>query len=362
MKRSYILLSAVLFSFLVLAVLYIVGCGTNPLGGGSPIPATTYNGTQSPGDAWTWIIGNDTFLCTNEALGYTLAGDIEVLNSGFRKATITYSSTIEIPGDGSAHAYFLEVPNTALIAKPTGESENVIYCAASAATFNPSINQTFNFVSIPNPGFSTFESGAYGFAKVTDNISPFEFTTTAYNITGGASAPFAVGGFEFADGILTNTDPLISGEFYITPSGVFAGDNGKGEGGVAGFQAPLTEVSTFDFTSYEYLGLTFNYNTGSRVGQTLAVGARPHDSIDGGMYSFLLESIESGTPDPSAGVTIEFTGQPSPGILEGLYQLPGEEKKRIVMIVRKISNKYLAVGITVGDSPTDLTNFLVIQK
>lgn len=58
----------VLFGFCILtfgSAALVVGCGqqaavTTPHG------TITYLGTQSPGDVWSWTIGETTFIATNE--------------------------------------------------------------------------------------------------------------------------------------------------------------------------------------------------------------------------------------------------------------------------------------------------------
>jgi hypothetical protein len=352
LKRTVLFLSL----FVLVSVL-TAGCGTQTSTSSGPetIPVRTgvytYLGTQSPGDTWSWTIGEGTLSGTNETNGYRYSGTFVSYASGFNKLTVTDSTDPSVPLDGTAVAYFLEYPNTMLVV--AGKDDNPMVCTAKAAAA-PSAGR-YNFVNIPWPGWSA-ASSAYGTVEVTLSSGLYNFNVRTYDLSGVTTDVSVEAGFSFSDGRLSKSgNPL---QVFLTPSGAFFGDSGPGSGGFCG--AANQSIDLSDLVSKEYRGVMFSYDasTGTNLGTT-AIGAEPNPSLTNALTGFGFEDVELNTRQSDT-ATVQFGAQDASGVLSGTLQEPGGAALNFKMVVAKVSGKYIVLGIS-QDSSGNPQNMLLVE-
>jgi hypothetical protein len=350
MFKKYFIALAIVISITAL----LTGCSTQTSTGPETIPIRTgvysYLGTQSPGDVWSWTIGEGTFAATNETINQNYFGTFISYASGFNKGTVDTSSDTSVPLDGTAMFYFLEYPNTMLII--AGEDENPTVCAARTTTA-PSAGH-YNFVTIPWQGWNASDS-AYGTVEVTSNSGLYDFDVRSYSLNDQLTSFMSKTGFSFSDGKLSKTGDDL--QIFLTPSGAFFGDNGPGTGGFCG--AVFQNVDLSDMVSKNYRGLLFSYNpaTGSND-SSHAIGAEPNTSLTNGMTGFGYEDVEFGTRS-SGTVTLQFNTPDSSGILSGTMNDNGSVTN-FKMIIAQVAGKYIIIGISV-DSSGYPQNMLLVE-
>lgn len=334
----------------------LAGCGGQS-SSSTPVPEViaaragvySYLGTQSPGDVWSWTIGQSTYTGTNETAGYYYSGSYTAYASGFNKAVVTASSDPNVPLDGSAIAYFLEYPGTMLIV--CAEYENAIVCAAKATTA-PAAGQ-YNFVEIPSSGWSQ-GSSAYGTVEVTVSNGLYDFNVRSYNLNDIQTGHSYQTGFSFSDGRLAKTgDPL---QIFMTPSGAYYGDSGPNSGGFCG--ATYQSVTLSDVVSKQYRGALFSYDPNSGSSSTTPVGAEPNTSLTNALNGFGFEDVELNTRS-SGGVTLQFSAPDASGILSGTMDDAGTITN-FKMVISQVSGKYMIFGIS-QDSSGNPQNMLMIE-
>ena len=373
MKRSWF------YGFLIVLCIasfaFIYGCGSNATGGGgggggggvtivTNRPGTyEYSGPQSQGDVWTWVISTETFFGTNETKGFWVSGTYETLSTKFCKAFVIDSSDPTITGET---AVFLEFPNTMLMVHPVstneGNGDNIIICAAHSADEPPT--GKYIWVTMPwqnwDPGMT-----AYGTVEVTQPGGEgydFSFYVTPYLMTDEAGAEFepSPNTYTYDDGVLTggnypSGDPMI----FMTPTGVFMGDQGPGNGGIAGCSYEAIVIS--NLINKEYRGVMFNYFASTGTNETWPIAARPISTTTMRGTSYIDNDITKGE-DPTKGVTITFEAQAATGILTMYTHDIGNDQNGVYKAVAaKVGStgKYMlcAFGIEQGNP----RNFLVIQ-
>ncbi len=351
------------FSILVSIALvssFIMGCGTQVSNGGPGHGDITYYGTQSPGDAWVWTIGDSTFIGTNETTGNAYWGDYDVLPSGFLKGIITGSTTTDVtPG---AVGYLLEIPNTALLVKPMGaedtEADRVIVCAAAAAT-GPSGGNDYPYIRVPDQTWSSEAETSYGIstANLVNGVYTFEVDSWDYYggvVSSGQQAP----DFTFHDGKLTS--PLSSTEVYITPSGVFIGDEGEDQGGFAGgLKATDASITLEVADGRNYRGVIFHYNLATGSGSTDAIGARESPDFPGIIQGWTFDNVDTQTEPLTEWTTLEFTDF-SDGFASGTLRDTSGFTNTFKMLISDVGGKYMIFGISI-DGDGNPQNFLVIE-
>ncbi|OGB90596.1 hypothetical protein A2625_03540 [candidate division WOR-1 bacterium RIFCSPHIGHO2_01_FULL_53_15] len=354
MKQSY---AYVLAIFALSVVIFIAAGCSQPASTSSNVVATrtgtySYLGTQSPGDVWSWTIGEGTFICTNETQGRYYGGSFTTYTSGFSKAVISATNDPDVPTDGSATAYFLEYPNTMLLAMPTG-SDNVIVCAASAATA-PSAGQ-YNFVQIPSPSW-TSTSQSYGTAEASVSGGLYTFNVNKYDLSGNLVETTVEAGYSFSNGRLTKAGSGL--QIFMTPSGAFMGDNGPGSGGFAG--AAKQTVSAIAIAAKEYRGVLFSYNVGTHHDLIEAVGAEPISGSSNSLSGFIYDNVESGARQTNT-VTLEIGSQLGNGIVPGIMHYIDGTSDDFDMVVSTLSGKYIILGIATNRHGQP-QNFLVVEQ
>ncbi len=338
-------------SLCVLSLAVIYGCGANPTGGGGG--GTThgtygYFGTAASGDAYSWIIGPSTFVGTNETFGVTITGEWSELPSGICYATVEYSSSPDAISVGG-QAYFIELPNTALIVKPTGESDNVIVCAAKASTA-PTSGQ-YNWIQIPWGGWTTAET-AYGTVEVTAGTT-YDFDVHFFLLSGESNGTTQETGYSWSDGVLSRAGSDLKIGFM--PSGVFACDQGEGHGGFVG-AVRMTATST-EAAAHNYRGVLFSFDSGTGD-DTHAIAADPHGA--GKLWGYDID-VNTGLPISADGITIEFGAQDDTGIISATKQETDGNIYPMKMLASQVNGKYIVFGVS-SRQDGGYENFIVIQK
>jgi len=343
-------------SLLALGTVLVFGCAQQTDTDSNVIDARdgvySYQGTQSPGDAWSWTITPTYVIGTNETTGKYYAGSYTAYASGFNKMVVSESNDSGVPLDGTATAYFLEYPNTMLIVKPAGDDDNVIVCAARAVTAPPA--GQYNFVNMPWAGWTSSDD-AYGTVEVAVSAGSYTFNVRTYNLAGTLTHTTLEAGFTFSDGRLSKSgNPL---QVFMTPSGVYLGDSGPGNGGFGG--AAYQSVDVSEAGSKNYRGVLFVYDPLTGDGETMAIGAEPHPTLSNALAGFSYDDIETGARS-TGGVTLEFGAQEVNGILTGTMD-DGGPLSNFKIAVAQVSGKYIVLGIAL-DRYGDPQNFLVVEQ
>ncbi|NNF97886.1 MAG: hypothetical protein HKM93_00765 [Desulfobacteraceae bacterium] len=360
MKTNKNLQRRTLKTGLMLLMAMLVACGS---GGGSDNdtePAgnsrtSSYIGTQSPGDVWSWTItmtgGTGIFDATNETLDYEYAGDVSMLPSGFLNLTITSSTDPDtLPGD---RTYALEFPDTALLAIPTG-GDPLIVCAAVGPC--PADDAVYNWVSLLDDSYDASMDDAYGVTAMTIAGSDIDFAHEFFLLDGTDAGTGSSSDFTCADGRLTH--PLNPEVFVATPSGLLITDNGPSLGGIVGMQAPAGPIDLADLTAAgrEFRGVVFKTSAGADV-ETEAVWVRT-DGSDGLITGNYVD-IEAGVETTSL-ATVVLTTQTRPGVIR-MTRTEGTEINHSVIMVNRINGRYFIYGVGTGLPHHAGENYLVIE-
>jgi hypothetical protein len=250
-------------SFVVMvAGLFVGGCSTENENAPAPKPfvnpdvAEVCKGTQSPGDVWTWALDKEqghmtaswdygTFDDTSDDI--SIEGTFETLPSGFLKVTITKAepASEEIPTDGTAWFYAMEIPGMAMVIKPEGSIKGDIIamvpegdCASIPGTYNyiisapgerssydPITQEAFGYLEISEQGSELALSG-YKFSL--DCVDGGNCTDTGIingipmaTCTGGGNVVITEEGNTVAEGQFTNAGAMMM-DFGYGNGGVFA--------------------------------------------------------------------------------------------------------------------------------------------
>ncbi|MBC8514291.1 hypothetical protein H8D30_00315 [bacterium] len=246
---------------LFMAVLFIAlatACGGGSKNNSS---SSNYFGSQSPGDAWDWTIGSTTWSAENTTLSLDYSGTYTTLPSGFLKLIVTASTDLDLTSDISAgdypEAYALEYPDTMLLVAPPESDEGVIVATSQDSCLADG-SYDYNWINIPHSSW-TITDEAYGTATAlfTNSGADVDFTITMNDITGASLGPSSSSlGHDCASGLITH--PVDTSIFGIATSGVIIGDNGPGEGGVAGMLAPSSDIDLAALAAVEFRGVLFD--------------------------------------------------------------------------------------------------------
>lgn len=337
-----------IFVVVVLVGLVIATCTTG-------VTTRSYLATQNPGDVWSWSLNSDgTFDATNEETGYDYSGDLDTLTSGFLKFTIT--STTDPGATVGDIAYGFEVSDTVLVIKPAGSTDAIFGVAQGSCP--PSGTLIANAIDIPHPGWAYSVNHAYSTITATISGATIDVSSDKYNLDGSLNEHEDSTGLTCSSGRVTN--PLSPSVATMTPNGGFLVDNGSGNGGNFGMQAPTSNVSISDVLAAgrEYRGILYkDINTASE--STELIWARPSgsSSIDGGEYI----DVEAGTEDTVNAATITFNSQPSPGIIRA-SKVDGSGTTDILFVVNRISSKYMMFGISIDPGTSAPQVFIAIER
>jgi len=350
MSRNIFWFFALLFA--IAAGFMINGCGQSP-SSSNPHGVITYVGTQSPGDVWSWTVGEGTVIATNETRGKYYSGTFTTLPSGFIKGVINATNDTNVPTDGTGIFYMLEYPSTMLLVKPGNSGDKLIVCAARAAVA-PSAGQ-YNWVKIPEVGWNT-NSTAYGTVEVTASGGLYDFDVRTYDINGNFKDATLEAGYSFVSGRLSKAGSDL--QIFMTPSGAYMGDSGPQTGGFAGVKNETVNLS--EVVSQNYRGVLFSYNSGNGQGETKPVGAGPHPTISGALRGWSYTDVDNNVIDSTSYVTLTFEAQDNSGVLSGIMTTTGGSKE-FKMVIAKISGKYVVAGIDAAAS-SNPENFIVVQQ
>jgi hypothetical protein len=329
-----------------LLIQVLSGCGGSSLtkAGAS---SHSYVATQAPGDVWDWTLSSSTFSANNVTQGITYSGTSALLPSGFYKLNVSASSDAASVGTS---AYAFEVPGVALIAEPTGPNTDPVVGTASlvGGLANGTING--NWIAIPPQGWSTGQE-AYGTATLMTNGANSTVSGTKYAL-GGAPIGVLNANLTYSNGSLTE----IGGPAKIdyTPAGVLIGDDGPGNGGFVGVQQPAADVDLSAASQLEYRGILFKGGGNSELIWSRSNGS---GGMRGGGYIDVDNNVEDN--DPTHGVTVNFTSQPSPGLVQGTITV-NNATTPIVFVINKAGGKYMIFGFS--DDSGIPNNFLLCQK
>jgi hypothetical protein len=244
----------------------------------NPAVAKVYKGTQSPGDVWEWTLDKEqghmiatwdygTFDDTSDDIA--IEGTFETLPSGFLKVTITKAEPAndEIPTDGTAWFYALEIPGMAMIIKPEGSIKGdviamvpqgecasvpgtynyIISAPGNRSAYNPITQEAFGYLEVAQQG-SNFQLSGYKFSL--DCVNGGNCTDTGV-INGIPTASCSGGG---AIVVTESGNTVAEGQF--TNGGVMMMDFGYGNGGVFALKASenATKGSLLNNT---YVGIAY---------------------------------------------------------------------------------------------------------
>jgi hypothetical protein len=221
--------------------------------------AEVYKGTQSPGDVWTWALDKEqghmiatwdygTFDDTSDDI--RIEGTFETLPSGFLKVTITKSEPVsdEIPTDGTAWFYAMEIPGMAMVIKPEGSIKGDIIAMVPQGDC-ASIPGTYNYI-ISAPGerstYNPITQEAFGYLEVAQQGSEFALSGYKFSLDcvdgGNCTDTGIINGIPMAacagsgDVLITDGGETVAqGQF--TNAGAMMMDFGYGNGGVFALKA-----------------------------------------------------------------------------------------------------------------------------
>ena len=182
MRKNIVVTSCI---FLLVVLFAVLGCGgsNNDSSSSSSVSsATSYLGTQSPGDVWTWNIDRTaaTFSATNEITTYSYSGTVGMLPNDFLLLTVTGTTDPGLTPPALAYAY--EVPNTALIVKPAEADSKVIVAVKEGECLTQ--DATYNWIVMPWANWDSNGDGAYGVTSITVNGSSYDLSHNEYNLDG----------------------------------------------------------------------------------------------------------------------------------------------------------------------------------
>jgi len=327
-----------------------VGCGQNGGSGGvSDHAPITYYGTQSPGDAWTWSVGNGTFEAANHTTGFIYSGTYVILANGFRKATINSTTDPYVPT--GSEGYFLEFPNTLLLVGV--EDSNLIACTAQA-TGEP-VGGQYNWIMVPDQGWSPTDV-SYGTVEVTKVGTEYSFAVRTYDVNGNYLGSMNYSGFIFSNGKLIH--PTENLQVFMTPSGVYLGDEGDNAGGFAGVKFESIDIA--DLVTKHYRGVIALYDATSGDGGVMAIGAEPYPAVSNALRGFSYDDVDRNIRNTDT-ATLEFGAQDGSGVISAtLTSSDGPASFR--MVGARVNGKYMAFGISLDPSTNQPMSILVVEQ
>lgn len=242
-------------------------------------PAREYLGTQAPGDVWNWTFDAVTQKATIHWDAGTfddLSDDIEIvgdyteLPSGFLKIENIDATpdNAEIPEDGTAWFYAMEVPGVALFIKPEGAIKGDLIAAVAVDSCDGLLGDYLwvqTAVGGGIPGWDPLTHEAYGTASFTGTLDAVNLSVSSKSldcIDGGACThnetdeiPMMVGACEAGGLTIMEGDATMS-VLQATVGGAVVVDSGAGNGGIFGFKQ--SDVTLADFNDRSYHGVIFN--------------------------------------------------------------------------------------------------------
>ena len=399
MKARAIL--AVVFLFLLAALFSTMsGCG-----GSSNSTSTSFAGTQAPGDFWSWTIDNTagTFSATNNTKSYNYSGTSTALtgnSAGISKLLVTSTTDPGVSASLSTlaqNAYAVEVPNTVLMvahapfySSGSGVQQSIeppVFAAAQGSC--PSTGANVNWITMPPatwcskvgdvnplPGAHACAAAdnAYGTAAISVSGGTYGLTINQFKLDGTASGGMNLSGCSCSNGLIQCTDSGGQAvRISFTPSGVFFVD--MAANAIAGIVQPSANVDISDFlkagrsfkaiyhTALDSSQIFSNSASCTSHGGTWVNGVGPCGThatqpasattngtqLAGNPYT----DVDHGTLSAQGG-TISFatSSQTTPGLVTGTFSDFGGGSSPIVMAVRQVNGKYVALILTHSPNAT----------
>ena len=311
--------SAILLTILGL---WIAGCSSD-----EPTITTPniqkFVGTQSPGDVWEWVLNyDDETLTMNWDYGtfddptddIKIEGDFELLPSGYYKVVISKvtPATIEIPDDGSAFFYALEIPGTALVVKPEGSIKGDIIAMVAPGDCS-ALAGSYNYI-ITAPGdplkFNSITDEAFGQVTMTGDGNSVTVSGTKSSLDCLGEVNCTVSGP--INGIPTATclgngaieiveDGKTSAIGQFTNAGVMMLDMGKGNGGVFGLKQ--SNVTIADFSSKSFNGIGYFPTNENEQNKPISIEFEAGTGVASGAE---FTNIETGAVDSQEAVNLQI--------------------------------------------------------
>lgn len=332
MKKTILNLATAAF------LLGMIGCSDDSKDTAMPdANVSFYKGTQSPGDVWDWTLNHDenTFTTlwdygTFDDLtdDIQIEGTFETLATGYLKCTITnvMPATADIPDDGSAFFYAMNLPGVAMMVKPEGSIKGDLIATVAAGdcadiagdynyiltapgngeTYDPAVEEAYGQVTFIDNGDGKFSIHGDKYSLDCANEGPCTVNT---GITGLPEAVCTENGAMVitSDGGATQ----IVGQF--TGAGVMMMDRGKGNGGVLAFQKSAAYEFN-DLVGAEMIG--FAYLPHNNQDKTVAIQMTFEDTGEAILGDgHQINNIHTGELNPE-GVTMRVDGI-NEGLLNG---------------------------------------------
>lgn len=298
---------------------------------------SVYKGTQSPGDVWDWTLNHDentfttvwdygTFDDVTDDI--TIEGTYETLASGYLKCTINSvnPSHEEIPADGSAYFYAMQLPDVAMMVKPEGSIKGDLIATVAAGDCGDVVGEYNYILTAPGNGelYDPATEEAYGEVTIVDNgggnfgISGNKYSLDCAN-EGACTINSAITGLptavcsENGTVVISSNDNETEVVGQFTSAGVMMLDRGQGNGGVLAFQ----KSASYDFNDLvgaEMIGLAYlPHNNDEKTVPIKFTFEDTGDAILGDGH--MITDIYTGSLDPE-GVTMRVDGI-TEGLLDG---------------------------------------------
>lgn len=351
----------ILYVILGLAAIASLGACGGGGGGNAASSSTTYIGTQTPGDVWSWTINSDSFSAKNLTTSYSYSGSKAVLPSGFLKLTITSTTDPNMTVPESVYA--LEYPNTVLLVKNT----NGVTTAVAKGNCPPG-GVDYSWIQIPGKYWDVTKNSAYGSASSSSSNSQYIYTGYNYALDGTNLGPLMgmnsndPPSFSCSDGILSGLNGDTT-TMSATPSGVLMFDEGVDNGGGFGMLQPTADIDIQQLAAVSYRGVIFKYTSNGQENE--AVGAEPGTGTQAGdLVGFGYTNVETGTRDIAAHNAIlgmNSATQPSPGLIR-FTLTDGAGTHDFVAVVNQIAGKYMFFGISTNTSTNEPYNVFLVEQ
>jgi hypothetical protein len=347
-----------------------------------------------------------TFTATNATKNVNYSGSASALSgnsAGISKLSVTSTTDSHLTSLPQT-AYGLEVPDTALLvatapfyASGSGVLQSIqppIFGTAQGSC--PTSGANVNWIAMPpanwcsssadnNPLTNCSTEGAdnaYGTAAISVSGSTYAVSITSYELSGtkDSSSPVNLSGCTCSSGVIQCTDPSHSTHpvsISFTPSGVFLVD--KADSAVAGIVQPGSNV---DITDFLKSGRTFKamFHTALDSSQISQLSTQSACTSAGGTWISAQSTCGTHATQPASATTdgTNFAGhpysnidqgtlsanggsfnfgtnppQPAPGLILGTFTDNDNHRTApIVMAVRQINGKYVAVIVTYSPNAT----------
>lgn len=330
-----------------------------------PTVAEFYVGTQSPGDVWSWALDKgqghmtaswDHGTFDDESDDISIEGTFDVLPSGFLKVTITKTEpvTSEIPTDGTAWFYAMEVPNMVMIIKPEGSIKGDLIamvaegdCAAVAGDYN-------YIITAPGNGetYDPVTEEAFGFVTLAQSGDAFEITGEKFSldcisnvcsesgiITGLPKATCTSGG---GVEIIEAGETRAQGQF--ANAGAMMLDFGYGNGGVLALKADNSATKEM-LKDNSYVGLV--YSPEENDNKTIPVVVNFAENNIGNMIGEATpySDVETGALDTNNGALI-LVDNVSKGRVLGRMDFGGQQTDMAAALLVNGNDQILIISST----------------